>query len=260
MVERFWREERGDGPLVAVAIHHGHDVREEVADLLALSDADRLREEDPYTGDWTVIAPTRVINHRSRFEVDLNRPRSRAVYRKPEDAWGLQVWKRKPAESLIRRSLAQYDAFYAAMRDLLEQVERDTGRFVIFDLHTYNHRREGPQAAPADPEGHPQVNVGTGTMDRSRWGGIVDRFVAALGEYEFPGGRLDVRENVKFRGGRFSRWVHETFPASGCALAIEFKKFFMDEWTGEPEASLLRAIEDALRSTVPGVIESLERL
>jgi N-formylglutamate amidohydrolase len=260
MVERFWREERADGPVVAVAVHHGHEVREEMAELLALSDADRFREEDPYTGDWTVIAPTRVINDRSRFEVDLNRPRGRAVYRTPDDAWGLQVWKREPPESLLRRSLVEYDAFYTAMRGLLTQVERDAGRFVVYDLHTYNHRRGGPEAPPADPEGNPQVNVGTGTLDRGRWGTIVERFMTDLREYEFPGGRLDVRENVKFRGGHFSRWVHETFPASGCALAIEFKKFFMDEWTGEPHAELLRAIGDALRSTVPGVVESLARL
>ena len=29
--------------------------------LFALSDADRLREEDPFTGHWTSIAPTRLI-------------------------------------------------------------------------------------------------------------------------------------------------------------------------------------------------------
>ncbi len=66
---------------------------------------------------------------------------------------------------------------------------------------------------PADEAENPQVNVGTGTMDRARWAPVVDRFIADLRAYDFPGGRLDVRENVKFRGGHFSRWVHETFPA-----------------------------------------------
>lgn len=258
MVEQFWREERGEGPLIAVAIHHGHEVRDEVRELLALDDGERLREEDPYTGDWTVIAPTRVINERSRFEVDLNRPRDRAVYRKPEDAWGLQVWKREPPDDFVQRSLAEYDAFYAGVRDLLSQVERRVGRFVVYDLHTYNHRRGGPTGAPADAEANPQVNIGTGTLDRSRWGPIVDRFMEGLSGFDFPGGRLDVRENVKFRGGHFSKWVHENFPTSGCVLAVEFKKFFMDEWTGKADPSLLGAIEDALRSTVPGVIEGLK--
>ena len=43
---------------------------------------------------------------------------------------------------------------------------------------------------------------------------------------------MDVRENVRFRGGELSRWVNERYRDRGCALAIEFKKMFMDEWTG----------------------------
>ncbi len=41
----------GKGPIVATAIHNGHDVRPEVRELLAISEEDRLREEDPFTGD-----------------------------------------------------------------------------------------------------------------------------------------------------------------------------------------------------------------
>jgi N-formylglutamate amidohydrolase len=196
---------------------------------------------------------------RSRFEVDLNRPREKAVYRSPQDAWGLTVWKRKLPESVIAASLAEYDAFYAALRGVLEEIERDCGRFVVYDLHSYNHRRNGPDASAADSAANPQVNVGTGTMDRMRWAPIVDRFIADLRSYDFADHRLDVRENVKFRGGYFSRWVHETFPRTGCALAIEFKKFFMDEWTGEADREIIRAIGDALRSTTHGVLEQLRR-
>ena len=81
----------GDGPLVAAPVHDGHALHDEVAAIMALSDLGRLREEDPFTGGWTAIAPTRIIGRRSRFEVDLNRPRDKAFYRRPEDAWGLDV-------------------------------------------------------------------------------------------------------------------------------------------------------------------------
>lgn len=204
--------------------------------------------------------PTRIAGTRSRFEVDLNRPRESAVYRTPEDAWGLQVWKKDIPDDTVARSLAEYDAFYAMARELLSTVEKQCGKFFVFDLHTYNHRRGGPEAPPADDAANPQINVGTGTMDRARWAPVVDRFIDDLRAYDFPLGQLDVRENVKFRGGHFSRWVHETFPQTGCSLAIEFKKFFMDEWTGKGDAVLVRAIKDALHSTVPGVIEELNRL
>jgi hypothetical protein len=53
--------------------------------------------------------------------------------------------------------------------------------------------------------------------------------------------------------------VHETFPETGCALAIEVKKTFMDEYTGELDETAWAAIEDALKSTVPGVLEELAR-
>jgi hypothetical protein len=257
--EEIWRLERGDGPLVAMAIHSGHSVRDEVAALMSIDERSRLREEDPFTGEWAAVAPTRCVVLRSRFEVDLNRPRERAVYRKPGDAWGLKVWRHDPPDGLVARSLDEYDAFYEAMHVLLEDIERSHGRFVVLDLHSYNHRREGPRGPAADEAGNPQVNVGTGTIDRARWGRLVDRFIADLGAHDFPGGALDVRENVKFRGGRFAGWVHEEFPETGCALAIEFKKFFMDEWTGEPDGKTVAAIGAALHSTVPGLIAELRR-
>ena len=260
MNEPFWQEQQGTGPLVAVAIHDGHGMRDELTRHLALDEAGRLREEDPFTGDWTAIAPTRIVVCRSRFEVDLNRPREKAVYRTPEDAWGLKVWKGSLPEEICERSLSEYDAFYSRMHALLTEIERASGRFVVFDLHSYNHRRGGPDAPPADPEMNPQVNLGTGSMDRARWGPVVDRFIQELRGFDFPGGRLDVRENVKFRGGQFSCWVHQTFPRTGCALAIEFKKFFMDEWTGEPDQDLVRTIDTALHAVVPGVLEALNRL
>jgi N-formylglutamate amidohydrolase len=89
MVEPIWQLVHGEGPLVAAAIHAGHAVRNEVAGYFALDDDGRLREEDPFTDTWAEIAPSRVVALRSRFEVDFNRPREKAVYRRPEDAWGL---------------------------------------------------------------------------------------------------------------------------------------------------------------------------
>jgi N-formylglutamate amidohydrolase len=257
MTRSFARVTRGEGPVVVTAIHDGHDLRGEVAAVMALTDAERLREEDPFTGALTNVAGTTVVVNRSRFEVDLNRSRDKAVYRTPEDAWGLHVWEGSLAANLVSESLAEYDDFYSQVERLLVDVERRHGRFVVLDLHSYNHRRGGPGTPCADPAGNPEVNVGTGTMDREQWAFLVDRFLSDLAGFDFLGRHLDVRENVKFRGGHFSRWVHERFPASGCALAIEFKKFFMDEWTGEPDMTQLEAMRSALRGTLPGMVEAL---
>jgi hypothetical protein len=81
-----------------------------------------------------------------------------------------------------------------------------------------------------------------------------------LRAFDFLGRQLDIRENVKFRGGQLARWTHEQFPHSGCVLSIEFKKFFMDEWTGIPDSTQLEAIRQGLQSTVPGVLEELKKI
>ena len=255
-----WLITRGEGPIVAAAIHDGHEVRPELADLLAIGDAERRREEDPYTGSWASVAPTRIVVATSRFEVDLNRPREKAVYRHPGDAWGLSVWKDTPSTEVVEWSLARYDEFYRQVRDLLASLVARHGRVVVLDLHSYNHRRGGPNATPADPAANPEVNLGTGTMDRGRWAPLVDRFLAAFRDQEVMGRRPDVRENVKFQGGQFSRWIHETFPTAVCALAIEFKKIFMDEWSGTVDNRYVAAIEAALRATVPAREEGLRQL
>ncbi len=50
--------------LVATAIHAGHDVRPEVGSRLAIDEATRLREEDPFTDRITECAASRVVVHR----------------------------------------------------------------------------------------------------------------------------------------------------------------------------------------------------
>lgn len=260
MPQPIWTIQKGDSPFVAAAVHDGHTVRDEALGLMNLTDPERLREEDPFTGGWTAVAPSRIVGLHSRFEVDLNRPREKAVYIVPEDAWGLQVWKDRPPDTVVAGSLAQYDAFYADVKKLLSNLEARFGKFVVFDLHTYNHRREGPNGPPADPEANPEVNLGTGTLDRSRWGPLIDRFISDLHSFNYLGRHLQVGENVKFKGGNFSRWIHQTFPESGCSLAVEFKKFFMDEWTGKPDEQQVQTILQALESTVPGVLDELGKL
>jgi N-formylglutamate deformylase len=251
--------EEGDGPVVATAIHDGHAVRREVFERLALDEMTRLHEEDPYTGQLTKIAATRLVALRSRFEVDLNRPRDQAVYRVAADAWGLEVWRDGCPDSIAERSLAEYDEFYAVLERVLRDRVRRYGRFVVLDLHSYNHRRGGPEGPAAPPEENPEINLGTESVDKARWGSLVSRFVGELRAEEVRGHRLDVRENVKFMGGAMAQWVHRTFPETGVALAIELKKTFMDEWTGQLSVAHLAELRRALAATVPGLMDSLGR-
>ena len=248
----------GNQPIVAVALHDGHYVRPEVKQLLAISPDERKREEDPFTAAWTDVAETRIVILRSRFEIDLNRPRHKAVYLQPEDSWGLQVWKEPPPPDLVERSLAEYDAFYETVGRICLQLQQRYGRFVIYDLHTYNHYRQGIHAAPAVELYNPEINLGTGTLNREYWQPVVERFMHDMRHFDFRGRQLDVRENVKFQGGYFAQWVHTHFPRSACVLSVEVKKFFMNEWTHQPDLKKMAAVHQALKASVSGVLEELQ--
>lgn len=252
-----WRIEGDGSPIIATAIHNGHFVHSDVAQLFKISEADRLREEDPFTGTWTAIADTRVVVEVSRFEVDLNRPRERAIYRVPDDAWGLTVWRQEPPHDIIDRSLAIYDTFYRLMDALIRRSLDGYGRVVVLDLHSYNHQRKSPGVENDDPANSPEINVGTGSVDRSRWDKVVDAFIDAVKQFDFDGRHLDVRENVKFQGGNFVRWINGTFGENCCALAVDVKKFFMDEWTGEVFEQEYNGVLQALSATIPAIGSAL---
>jgi N-formylglutamate amidohydrolase len=256
------RIQAGDSPLVATAIHDGHALRDEIERTILLDSAQRLREEDPYTAQWTAVSDSRIVGLRSRFEVDLNRPRDGAVYLTAEQAWGLEVWKAPPPADLVERSLAEYDAFYESMRRLLDEKAEQHARFVVFDIHSYNHRRDGPQAPVADRAANPEINIGTKTLkNRDHWSCVIDRAIRELSACHRPAGSLfDVRENVRFGGGELAHWVHTTYPESGCVLSIEVKKFFMDEWTEAPVPNEIAAVGRALAAAAIGVIEELQRV
>ena len=102
------------------------------------------------------------------------------------------------------------------------------------------------------------VNVGTGSLDRERWGSVVDVFSEQIADS--AAGRLDVRENVKFVGRGIAQWAHERYPDQAIVLAIEFKKTYMDEWTGVPDDHRIGQIAAALADTYEPVLAAVDRL
>lgn len=247
-------------PIVAAAIHDGHSMREELQDYLYIKDKDRLREEDPFTGKWLSISKNSITTEFSRFEVDLNRPKDKAVYLTPDDSWGLKVWKYPLPEEVYYTSLVKYQEFYSELEKKINSLLERNKIVVVYDIHSYNYKRNGP-TQPAEPDSlNPELNLGTGTLNRERWTPIVDRFINDVRNFNFLDRRIDIRENIKFRGGNFPRWIHQNFPESVCCLSIEFRKFFMDEWTGEPNIPIIEEIEKLLEHTTRGVLEEITNM
>ncbi|MBN2461042.1 MAG: N-formylglutamate amidohydrolase, partial [Candidatus Cloacimonetes bacterium] len=216
-------------------------------------------EEDPYTEFFTETCGNNIVVRLSRFEVDLNRSRDKAIYLKPSDAWGLQVRREPPESEVLQESLAKYDWFYLHTARMLHQVKNRFGNFFIYDIHSYNHRRHGPLAEPDDPHLNPEINLGYNSIPL-KYKALIPELQQKLAEQKLGQQRLDVRINVKFTSGYFANWVHENFPDSACCVSVEFKKIFMDEWSGELDPDKIFALRKALQSTFPVVLKYLQEL
>src|SRR5690606_42033941 len=81
----------GHGPVIATAVHDGHRMRPALVPYLAVDEEERRRDEDPMTGVLAEVGDVRIRVRASRFEVDLNRPRSLALSSHPEDNCGISL-------------------------------------------------------------------------------------------------------------------------------------------------------------------------
>ncbi len=245
-----------DEPIVGTAIHNGHKARDFTLKNFAISDFQRLYEEDPFTDFFVENFQNRIVVDFSRFEVDLNRKREHAVYIHPDDAWGLVVRKNDVPQAQIEKSLEIYDDFYRRAKFFFDELVFKYGYFFVYDIHSYNHRRSGAEAEIDDPKKNSEIIIGTSNMNEKFFAiaGVIQKSI--LSE-NFFGRKLDARINVKFTGGNFARWIHHNYPESGICISLEFQKIFMDEWTSEINKSVQLRLREILENTLPGIKDFL---
>ena len=233
---------------MSTAVHAGHDLRPEVAARIAVDDDTRRREEDPFTDDFlgdrrNAGVSSIVPGSRS---ISTGRVR-RAVYLRPDDAWGLDVWTdpapRRRGAGVARR----LRRLLRGRSPSVSTVSRPAARSSCSTCTRTTTVARAP-TRPAGPECRQPGGQRRHRCPRS----------AAMGA-----GRRAVHRRSARRAGRrspsstfartsasaaatFSRWVASRYPDTGCALAIEFKKVFMDEWTGEPDDRHLAELAGAL--------------
>ncbi|MFC6102011.1 N-formylglutamate amidohydrolase [Olivibacter domesticus] len=246
-----------NSPIIATAIHDGHFIPKEFLDNMSLEEHERSHEEDPYTGFMADLPVNTVIAENSRFLADLNRPRNKCIYKTPDDAWGLTVWKQPLSTQKEQQLLDYYDTFYTKIKQLLENIINQHGCLLVLDIHTYNYRRQNPQEK-ASKQQNPEINIGTkNNLPHAR--ALIDTFIDFLSQSKIYGHRPDVRENIKFQGGEFSKWIANYYGQYGCVLSIEFKKTFMDEWTGRANIKHLMDIQATLKDSIPLLKKELKK-
>ncbi|MDQ3204909.1 MAG: N-formylglutamate amidohydrolase [Pseudomonadota bacterium] len=251
---RHWEITLGEGPVIATAVHDGHAIRDSLQRWLALGEDERLRDEDPLTGVLTTVGDVQLRVHTSRFEVDLNRPPELAVYTDPAAAWGLEVWNDELPPQEVQRSRETHAHFYRTVTALVDSLLARWDFVLLLDIHSYNHRRDGPHAPPADEAGNPDIDLGVTTLDASRFGNLVADFAQALRSAPLRDGFPDVRENVRYEGGgHFPEWLYQRYGRRICAISLEYKKIFMDEWTATADIAMLDDLRAGLRRAVDAV-------
>lgn len=216
---------------VGVALHAGSRIRETLQEALAVSAAQRYREEDPGTEGFIASFPLQVVALDSRFEYDLNRSRDWAIPMKPEQAWGLTVWKRPLTEEEKRVSLAKYDEFHGLLDLLTDFLVKKHGQVYVFDLHAYCYQREQRLPWYLDPK--PVINLGTEPINQSRFRDQIDVLLQELERISVEGRRVSVAENEIFQGGHLARRLCARHYERLAVFALEWKKIFIDEWSGQ---------------------------
>lgn len=246
-VQHNWLIHRGHGPVLCTAVHTGHMLRPELRPYLYADDEALRREEDPLTDVLASVGDDIFCSYESRFEVDLNRSRERAFATEPRDTWGMRVWRETPPATMVDRSLLRHDQFYHLMSNWLEAMIAEYGQALLLDIHSYNHRRNGPDQQPAAAANNPHIDLGQTTFDATRFGALAHCFADTLAAQSCQGITLDVRGNVRYPdGGHWPEWVYSQYGDDVCTITLEYKKFFMDEWNGQASLPILEDLRAGL--------------
>lgn len=250
-ISYLYQFENYRSPFWAFAIHDGHHVDADLEPYLNISSDDRLREEDPYTAILAELPFNRFVCGTSRFQLDLNRNKDGAIYLTPEQSWGIKVWKTDLPQQFKDQLYESYDMVYQKIVQQIQNTIDRYGYFVIYDIHSYNALRAGPKTI-VDEISNPQINIGT-SHNQGKWRELTTLLLDVLSNSK-DGQTYDVRENIKFKGGFLSAYLNQKFGDKGCVFSIEFRKDFMNEWTGEVFPQKLQEYKQLLMQS----IETLE--
>ena len=191
------------------------------------------------------------VNQISRFEVDLNRSLEKSVYRIPEDAWGLDMWHKEPTDAMIAESRRIHKQFYKDAKVWLEKTIKEHKKVVVIDIHAYNHVRAGNYSQPAAQADNPDIDMGVTTADSTQFGHVIESLTESLASHKAADRQIDVRHNVRYPdGGHWPEWIYKHYGADVCAITLEYKKFFMDEWTGHVYLPVLEDLKKSLRKAI----------
>ena len=270
-----WKFHKGSGPVISTAVHSGHQIRKELVPKLALNSQERRREEDPLTEIFALSGDSFFASNTSRFEVDLNRSREKAIYLNEEDAWGLKVWKTTPSEEEIAQSLKEYEAFYLLMKNWIEEFISIYDNIIVLDFHSYNYRRETTETEThqqnsndkketanhnsVTEDKNPDIDLGVTTADPKKFGTVIKAFNNTLSGIKVKNQPITVHENLRYPdGGHWPEWIYKNYKEYVCTITVEYKKIYMDEWTGTANLEVVEKLRQGTELAIKTAKKALK--
>jgi len=232
---------------LGIALHAGSSVRQDMLEIMEVSAEERCREEDPHTDIFVKDFPMQIIALDSRFEYDLNRDMKNCIYSYHVKQWGLQVWSRPLTTEEIEFTLQKYREFHELLEMVIDHILGYSRIAILFDVHSYCYQRERKTEWWKDER--PEINLGTKSIHRQHFAPLIDAFLERLSRTRVDRHQIRVAENAIFPGGYLTRKYAGSHPESVLVLAIEYKKIFMNEWTGELHTEILSTlVRDLVRA------------
>jgi N-formylglutamate amidohydrolase len=226
-------------PIVGLAIHAGHRVREELQSKMAITEEERLYEEDAGVDQFIQDFPIQMIGLDSRYEYDVNRNLDCAVYLKPFQCWGKRVWITPPTKEELQISHQKWEEFHEMLQFLVGEISNSHGKTFVLDMHSYNYQRPNPTRKP---ELFPDFNLAVSPQDHSKHRNALDALTQELKKIELQNGTPTVKENDIFKkDGAVATKLEELYPH--CLITpVEIKKVYMNEKTGELNKNMINQL------------------
>ena len=241
-------------PIIGLAIHAGHRVREELQSKMAITEEERLYEEDAGVDQFISDFPIQMIGLDSRYEYDVNRKLDNAIYLKPFQCWGKRVWITPPTKEELNISQQKWEEFHEMLSFLVEEIHRSQGKTFVLDLHSYNYQRTNPTRKPID---FPDFNLAVSTQDHTKYRKALDALTNELKKLEITNGTPTVKENDVFKkDGAVATKLEALYP--NCLITpVEVKKIYMNEKTGEMNPPMIETIRRKMAPLAKKVAKSL---
>ena len=233
-------------PIIATAIHAGHQVRDELLPYMALSSDQRLFEEDEGTELMIKGQPNRIWGLESRAVYDLNRYSDMALPLTAEKFWGTRVYQSTPPDDMNLRSLKNYHMFYHFIGTVITHMLDLFGYCIVYDIHSYNISRQKEKGFKSPPV----FNLGTAALDRLKWKLEIETWLENLKRISLPGIETNVAENEVFSGkGAFCEQLIQ-WDEHILVLPTEVSKFYMNEFTGKVYPEIIHALQKGLDQAI----------